>query len=125
MQRKFEAGDKVRFTSRCPQFVKDTVRGRTRTIVKAVYSPDRQASLYLLGDNNKAPQGVMCYRSYELKEAPKTRKPGRPRQKRVYKKRNKVYWKLPEGQLSGKGFTPLGDKSPISLTPVDRGGLNQ
>lgn len=75
---KFKVGDKVRFSRRCPQWVKsDNTRSRTRTITGAYWDEGDQATLYDLGRRGKGSMGRL-FRSYELDRATNLRKRGKP-----------------------------------------------
>jgi hypothetical protein len=65
MSSKFAVGDKVRFSQRCPQYVRRILRARTRTVVCVLYDNVRQCNYYDLGDRGKQAQGLRL-RSYML-----------------------------------------------------------
>jgi len=84
MEKKFNLGDKVRFTQRDTKILQQQFTGqhRTRTITKIIYDPEMECNWYFLGSNNKGMSGqlsVMGLRSYQLKLATNTNKIGRPR----------------------------------------------
>lgn len=86
--KKFNIGDRVRFTARLTQYQNVNLRKRTRTIRRTFYDAGKRCTFYVLSDVGKGELGL--YRSYELKLAeniskrgrPKLRKRGRPKLKR-------------------------------------------
>ena len=87
MKAKFKVGDKVRLRRKgpkkylAPAYILKGMRGRTRTIVSAIYDPTLQANLYDLSGRGKSILGHL-FRSYQLIRAPAEAKPGRPKVKR-------------------------------------------
>lgn len=99
MPAKFKIGDKVKFTKRCPKWIADKLKKRTRTVVAVRYVPDLKACLYKLGFNMFLDAGpINQFRSYELAEVKGKPKMGRPRLKRQYKRKQKVLPKTPQPQ---------------------------
>lgn len=74
---KFQVGDKVRYSRRCPRDIQQEFRGRTRTIVHSFYEDREQAMLYDLGARGKGRMGRL-FRSYELVKATNLHKRGKP-----------------------------------------------
>ena len=95
--RKFEIGDKVRFSNRIPKVIRNNYQGRTRTITDVRYKPELQACIYIL-DNRSIYVQDNRFRSYELVLAPKNRLVGRPRKKRTYNKKSN-WWNKKEQTL--------------------------
>lgn len=121
MVSKFQVGDKVRLSGRCPAFT-DLPRSRPRTIIQIRYDVVRQCNFYLLGSNGRGATGGdgnprwgywrYWFRSYHLEPY----EPRRYHFKRPYQKATET----PQGQnLAGQGSSGL--VSPIKATTKDAG----
>ena len=95
-QGKFQVGDRVYLNGRTPAYI-ELARHRPRTIVAVEYSPALQANLYTLGSNARGAceatrdrhgYSLYCFRSYQLHPWHKSSGQGRPKAKRVYKRRD-------------------------------------
>ena len=90
MSSKFKVGDKVRLRTtdrwRVPDYIREELHPRTRTVVGVYYDEKLQAVLYDLGGRGKGVIGYL-FRSYQLIPSKKHRPTGRPRQKRAYSRR--------------------------------------
>jgi hypothetical protein len=80
MRSKFDIGDKIRFSNRCPDYVKQEYMSRTRTIIDKLYDPDKKCCYYELGGRGKGRMGYLL-RSYMLKPVTEEERHriGRPR----------------------------------------------
>ena len=91
--RKFNVGDKVIISNRCPKELSELLRkNRARTIKGRFYNDERQCTYYHLGYNFRgASSDIEAYpfRSYMLEPAVKGRKTGRPREKRKWRRKVK------------------------------------
>lgn len=90
MKRKYSIGDKVRFRSksrwRVPDYIREELHSRTRTVVGVYYDEKQQCNLYDIGARGKGVIGYL-FRSYQLIPSQKHAPAGRPRQKRAYRRK--------------------------------------
>jgi hypothetical protein len=86
---KFALGQKVRLTSRAPNYIIKGLRQRTRTIVAISPMSQGDGAHYYLGGRGKSYLADWHYpfRSYMLEPAPTTAPIGRPRLKRKYNRK--------------------------------------
>jgi hypothetical protein len=80
LRAKFNIGDSIRFSNRCPDYVKEEYMLRTRVIIDKMYDPDRQCCFYELAGRGKGRMGYWL-RSYMLRPVTEEERHtvGRPR----------------------------------------------